>query len=172
MPQMSYFGLAIAQLGGEVVRLDTSNADGTPRTQTLVFSQKHDVVDFLPDLGTGSTKTLWVADGTATVTAPRAIIVSLDPENAFEDDLERTAFTSGYAPVATVELTVADDTSGTNPEIINFELYREVPLVIPSGKNRTAITTATQDKRPYKVRARSNMASGYGNVRVRCLVLG
>lgn len=181
--QVSNSMLLVTTLGGETVRLEALGSDGTARKLTLTDQTKDDTVITLPDLATGLTKTVWNA-ATSNLRQPLAIVLLLDPANTYADDLSRTSFAAGKSPCVIVEISTADASSGvlitpTSPAnesvSLRIGLYREFPLVIPTNacaSATTGTTIAMLDRAINKIQARSNMASGFGPVKLRCLVLG
>lgn len=178
--ELSNYFLLTANLGGEILRLESVNADGTARKLLLTNDTKDDTVVTLPDLGTGSTKTLWTA-ATSNLTRPLGMVVLIDPSNLYEDELDRSTFVAGTAPCISVGVYTADAVAGvlTTPATPSNEalsmvvdVYREIPFVLPGNGCRTAIDTATQDRAVSKIVGRSNMASGFGPIKARCLVVG
>jgi hypothetical protein len=172
--------LLTAPLGGEIVRMDNSNSDGTARQLTLTNDTKDDIIVTLPDLGTGSTKTIWTASQ-SNLTRPLAILFIVDPHNSYDDDLLRDSFAAGKSPCITVEISTADAVAGvlTTPTtpvneavVLCIDVYREFELKLPSSGCRSTISTTSQDKAISKIRARSNMVSGFGQIKVRGIQLG
>lgn len=173
--------LMTAPIGGEIVRLDNANSNGTARLLTLTNDTNDSFTATLPDLGTGLSKILWqatpVSGGYAQLSqikSPLAIAILLDPGNTYADGLARDTFAAGKAPVATIELQYADAGTFTNVTTLGvcFELYREFPLLLPGYALRSAIDGATQNKVLYRVAARSNLVSGFGPVKIRGAVFG
>lgn len=171
-----------AAIGGEIVRFDVVNTDGTARALNMGSNAKDDKVENLLDLATPQTKTLWDATKSHLL-SPLAFFFNLDPENLFRDNLSRAAFTSGSAPVATLEIFTADAVGGTlvntgtatAPAVQNeasklvIDLYREVPMILPGCGCRSTVSATSQDRAISKILARSNLASGFGGVRIRSL---
>lgn len=174
MSVLSNYRLVTSPMGGEIVRIDNSNSDGTARKLTT-SGVKDDVIAVLPDLGTGLTKTIWSA-ATSTLTSPSAVCILIDPENTYDDDLDRDSFAAGKAPCITFEISTADAVAGVlvtpsapanEAVIFCVDCYREFEFGLPSCAFRAAITTATQTRALSKIRARNNCVSGFGSILIR-----
>lgn len=174
------FALLTAPIGGEIVRMDTSNNNGSARQLILANETDFSQVFTLPDLGTGLTKTLWDVRTNA-LQSPQFIALLLDPGNVYTDNLSRTAFTAGSAPVLTLEFSFSDAVAGvvTTPatpanEAVGdiVDLYREGIYLRSGCASRAAINTATQNRALSLIRARSNMTSGFGPIKLRLLMFG
>lgn len=145
-------------LGGEWSRYDSG-----ARALTFTNPAKDDRVISFPDLSVPTTKDVWSPE-ISHITLPEAIFILVDPDNTYADNLVTP-------PRVTFEFSIADDNSGTNEAIaLVVNVRREMPLMLDVSDIRSAIDQATENRKFYKIRGRSNMASGYGTIRARCLV--
>lgn len=158
MATLSWRCVGETEIGGEGARCDIGL-----RELTLSNGTKADAIANLPDLVSATTKTLW--DSTAsTLTSPAAVMIVVDPDDVYEDN-------ASTPPTVTIEVSIADDTSGTNIAVAGcIDVRREVPLVLPGANWRSEITQASANKVLSKIRARNNGASGTGTVKVRAFI--
>lgn len=141
---------------------DTSNglrADTGVRDITLSNAAKLDQEFAFPDAGTGSTLYMYSSTSGYPFTTVNYLAFIVDPGNVYADNL-------ATPPTITLEVTTSDGSSAVTR---CYDVRREFPLLI-TGKTRTAITTASQDRNIILVRGRSNMASGYGTVMGRLIM--
>lgn len=176
---IKFFAHIEAALGGEVVRFDVVNSNGMARSLNMGSNAKDDKIVNMLDLATPQTKVLW-SSATSHLFSPLAWFIMVDPENLFDDNLSRAGFVSGDAPVATLEISTADAVAGVlvtpatpaNEAVkLVIDLYREIPLILPGCGCRSGVTVTSQDRAISKIQCRSNMTSGFGPFRVRCLPL-
>lgn len=157
-----------ANIGGESVRTEVAG-----REYTLPNGTCYSQVISLADAGTpaGQEKTLWTrASGGNNMTQPAALVIIVDPDNVYADDLD-TGTAAGDAPKITVQITQAD-TDGNNTASIFVDVSRERPLVIPNYLFRSAIDAATANRVLYTVTGRNNQADGFGTIKVRVVTWG
>lgn len=155
-----------ALIGGENRRADLG-----ARFATLGGPLGLVVPCILTDAGTAATQqaTLWDSS-TSPLTLPIGGVFLVDPDDEYTDGLLRTAFSSGYAPRLTLEITIASDTTGTAAAVaLAIDVFRETPFFFPTFHCRPTISTANgatglTTKYLNKIKARNNMESGFGSI--------
>lgn len=144
-------------LGGENLRFDSGARNLT------VSARKVDEIANQPDLSSATTNVIWDVT-TSYLKTPSFVGIMVDPDGTYEDDAATPAR-------VTFEFSTATDTAGTAEAVkLCLNARRELPILLAVDDIRNAITDAAANRFLSKIRARSNMVSGFGSIPIRVLI--